>query len=418
MESLRNFLLRYFLLIVILWMSSIGVFTYMSINDVKKIYMKDFQTTTSLTAKNIHYILDLYYSKPVVEFNLQNIKFRFENVEAAYLLFNGEESIYPKDKKFTEFFKYCKNVKKESTFRFDNYILVCSPIYEQLASELIVERERKGVLGILFRKQYLSALIRRWITKNLTLFGIVIIISIATFLWIIRQIGKNFTRLEDIIETTEKILNSSRPESKIREKQKLKEIAEHLKFEEFKKLEKLIERLIERVTNLTKELRKQAIVDSLTGLYNRNYYENFTEGIVNLAQRQGSPFAAAIIDIDDFKQVNDIFGHQRGDEVLKILGRLIKKGIRKSDIPIRYGGEEILILFPNTDRKRAAYVLDRIRKKFSEVDFGIGKPITFSGGVAGVPEDIKELTSLEELVEKADEKLYLAKRSGKDKIVV
>ena len=125
-----------------------------------------------------------------------------------------------------------------------------------------------------------------------------------------------------------------------------------------------------------------------------------------------------MIDIDDFKSINDTFGHQKGDEVLKILGKTIKENIRKSDIPIRYGGEEILIFFPNTSKEKAYYTLNRIKKLFSNIDFGIGRKVTFSGGIASTPEDLKDWKNVDELVEIADERLYKAKREGKNKILL
>ncbi len=416
METLKRFLFKHFTIMTFLWMSAILVFTYFSMEDVKRIYIEDYKTITSLTGKNIHYILDLYYSRPVVEFNLQNVKFRFDNVQAVYLLYRGETFVFPESDQYFGYFNKCKNVKKETLFQLDDYFLVCYPLYEELATELIVERQKEGVFAILFKKDYMFKLIKNWIIKDIALLSLVILLSIFSFMWVINRILKNLDYLAESIKTAEEILSTEEIES--RKRQKLRKLYGKFQFEEFKRTHYLIERMVNRIVKLTQELKKQAIIDSLTGLYNRNYLENFTEGIVSLAQRQESPFSVAIIDIDDFKLVNDTYGHKKGDEVLKTLGKLIKENIRKSDIPIRYGGEEILILFPNTEKKKASYVLDRIRKKFSKIDFGIGKSLTFSGGIASYPEDIKEPLSLESLIEIADRRLYKAKQSGKNRIVV
>jgi diguanylate cyclase (GGDEF)-like protein len=154
----------------------------------------------------------------------------------------------------------------------------------------------------------------------------------------------------------------------------------------------------------------------LTGLYNRNYLEQFVDKIVGLTQRGKLPLAVAMIDIDDFKQINDTYGHKKGDEVLRTLGKIVKSSVRKSDIAIRYGGEEILIVFPNTKKEYAKYVVGRIKDTLKTTDFGIDRSVTFSAGIAGYPEDVKDLTSLDSIIEVADEKLYLAKKNGKDRI--
>jgi len=174
--------------------------------------------------------------------------------------------------------------------------------------------------------------------------------------------------------------------------------------------------LVKRLVELTQRLREQAIIDILTGLYNRNYLEQFVDKIVGLAQRNGFPLSVAMIDIDNFKQINDTYGHKKGDEVLKVLGRIIKSSIRKSDIAIRYGGEEILIIFPNSRKINAERIIRRIKERLKNYDFKIGKPVTFSAGISAYPEDIGNLLSLDPLIEIADEKLYLAKRKGKDRI--
>jgi diguanylate cyclase (GGDEF)-like protein len=229
-------------------------------------------------------------------------------------------------------------------------------------------------------------------------------------------INKNFNTLNSMITYIEKLLKEEKllfdPKNGIRQ------FLDQFSFKEFRHAGQLIVKLINRVVKLTEELQRQAIKDSLTNLYNRNYLNQFVNKILGIVQRQKFPLTIAMLDIDDFKLVNDTFGHLKGDEVLKIWGEIILNSIRNSDIAVRYGGEEVLLIFPNTKKDGVFYILDRIKKKFSEVDFGIGRKITFSAGVAGFPEDIPELKSLDDLIEIADRRLYIAKRTGKNRIIL
>ena len=135
-------------------------------------------------------------------------------------------------------------------------------------------------------------------------------------------------------------------------------------------------------------------------------------------KRRHYPLSVAILDIDNFKQINDAFGHEKGDEVLRTLGYIIKSTIRNSDFAIRYGGEEFLIIFPHTTKKEALKSLERIKERFSNTRFGIDRKVTFSAGIADYPSDVKNLTNLDILIRIADHRLYRAKGTGKNKIVI
>jgi diguanylate cyclase (GGDEF)-like protein len=134
-------------------------------------------------------------------------------------------------------------------------------------------------------------------------------------------------------------------------------------------------------------------------------------------KREGFPLSVAMLDLDNFKWINDTFGHQKGDEILKKWGEIIRKELRSSDVPIRYGGEEVLIIFPYTLKEEAAGAIERIREKLQQIDFGIGRKVNFSAGIACYPEDIRE-ACFDDLILIADERLYAAKRSGKGKTVI
>jgi polar amino acid transport system substrate-binding protein len=161
------------------------------------------------------------------------------------------------------------------------------------------------------------------------------------------------------------------------------------------------------------ELEQLSITDSLTGLYNRHKLDMHLVREKQRADRYNRPFSLVILDIDHFKSVNDRFGHQTGDEVLRQLAALIKNSIRSSDIPGRWGGEEFLIICPETDRQGAKTLAEMIRRNIQDASFLSDTTITISGGVAEY--ELKE--DSEALVKRADDNLYKAKHSGRNKIL-
>ncbi|MDP2928566.1 MAG: GGDEF domain-containing protein [Candidatus Omnitrophota bacterium] len=157
-----------------------------------------------------------------------------------------------------------------------------------------------------------------------------------------------------------------------------------------------------------------AITDGLTGLYARRYFfERFNEEL-SRSKRQELKFSFLMIDIDDFKNCNDTYGHLAGDLVLKDVARIIKENVREIDLAARYGGEEFSLVLPETDSNRAMLVADRIRKRIEEYAFSAYEErikITVSSGLAVYPDDSREVF---DLVEMADKALYAAKSSGKN----
>jgi diguanylate cyclase (GGDEF)-like protein len=272
------------------------------------------------------------------------------------------------------------------------------------------------MFAVLFSKKVINSVILQWLFQDVVLFIIFTMVGGTLIFDMLIRINRNFGTLNSMIAYIEKLLKRGRLLSE--HKNALKQFLDHFSFEEFRHAGQLIVKLVNRVAKLTEELQRQAIKDSLTNLYNRNYLNQFVNKLLGIVQRQKFPLSIAMLDIDDFKVVNDTFGHLKGDEVLKNWGKIILNSIRNSDIAVRYGGEEILLIFPNTKKDAVFYIVDRIKKKFSEIDFGIGKKVTFSAGVAGFPEDIPELKSLDDLIEIADKRLYIAKKSGKNKIVL
>jgi two-component system, cell cycle response regulator len=168
------------------------------------------------------------------------------------------------------------------------------------------------------------------------------------------------------------------------------------------------------------KLSMEVIIDAATGLYNRRYLSDFLERETGKARRGLEVYALAMIDIDFFKTVNDTHGHQCGDFVLREFSGLIKKSLRSYDMPIRYGGEEFLIIFPSTSRLEAVRVIERITKRNTEHEYHFGKErivFTFTCGVADMTDISHSDDIFDVLIEKADARLYLGKNAGRNTIV-
>jgi len=155
------------------------------------------------------------------------------------------------------------------------------------------------------------------------------------------------------------------------------------------------------------------LVDKMTNLFIRTVFDVILEKEMDYSLRTKTPLALLMIDLDDFKKVNDRFGHQKGDEVLSIIGQLIISSVRKMDVACRYGGEELSVIMPNTELRESEIIAERIRKKISAYDFGRFK-ITASIGISVFEPNDEKMSNLVYLADKA---LYLAKRNGKNRVV-
>ena len=170
---------------------------------------------------------------------------------------------------------------------------------------------------------------------------------------------------------------------------------------------------------LRETLRQQSIRDLLTGLYNRRYMEESLIRELHRADREGQTVGVLMFDIDHFKVFNDLFGHDGGDALLRELGEYLLHNIRTGDIVSRYGGEEFVAVLVNTDLETARLRADELRRGVkSLMVYHMGKPLqkcTVSIGVAVFP---MHGTDFEKLIKSADDALYLAKNSGRDRVVV
>lgn len=163
-----------------------------------------------------------------------------------------------------------------------------------------------------------------------------------------------------------------------------------------------------------KKLKNQALKDPLTGLFNRRYMDDFIDIQVEIFKRNGTPFSLILADIDHFKSINDKYGHIEGDNVLTDFAKLIKNASRPSDILVRYGGEEFIIVATNTDFESAMILAERIRSAIEAAEFANKElKITSSFGVAQYIKGESE----EELLKRTDKKLYQAKESGRNRTV-
>ncbi len=178
-------------------------------------------------------------------------------------------------------------------------------------------------------------------------------------------------------------------------------------------------RYTERLRDNVQQSIEMAITDGLTGLYNRRYMESHLGALVEQATARGKPLAAFVLDIDYFKSVNDTYGHDAGDDVLREFSTRIKKSIRGIDLACRLGGEEFVIVMPETDMAVATIVAERLRRRIASETFAIAQgtkhiEVTISIGLATL--DTVEDTAAT-ILKRADQALYRAKRDGRNRVV-
>jgi two-component system cell cycle response regulator len=162
-----------------------------------------------------------------------------------------------------------------------------------------------------------------------------------------------------------------------------------------------------------------AVTDPLTALYNRRYMESHVTSLVEQALARGKPLALLVLDIDYFKAVNDVHGHDAGDDVLREFATRLKKSIRGIDLACRYGGEEFVVVMPETDMAVAAIVAERIRRRIAGEPFSIRSgaaalDVTISVGIAALS-GVSDTPAA--IIKRADQALYRAKRDGRNRVV-
>ena len=168
-------------------------------------------------------------------------------------------------------------------------------------------------------------------------------------------------------------------------------------------------------TRLHQKVRTQAITDALTGAYNRHYLDDFLNIEVKRCQRYQRPLALVLLDMDDFKGCNEKGGHQAGDKALKDVVQLLNIGVRSVDLVTRYGGDEFLMVLPETDRDGALEAAERMRSLIEKHRFPCGQ-LTASLGVAASPFKDGDAPSAQEMIGRADKALFKAKETRRNKV--
>ncbi|HYZ81564.1 MAG TPA: GGDEF domain-containing protein [Solirubrobacteraceae bacterium] len=161
------------------------------------------------------------------------------------------------------------------------------------------------------------------------------------------------------------------------------------------------------------KVEERAVTDPLTGLPNRRAAEEMIRRMVAQAGRSLSPLGVVLLDLDRFRVLNDLHGLSHGDRALAAVARLLSATIRASDFAARFGGEEFLLLLPETDRRGAMELAEKVRRQIERTELVQTGPITASFGVAGLPEDAVDP---QELIRKADRALYMAKAQGRNRV--
>jgi diguanylate cyclase (GGDEF)-like protein len=185
-------------------------------------------------------------------------------------------------------------------------------------------------------------------------------------------------------------------------------------FDYFMNLNRCLENPILVEIRLFRTAEQQAVVDGLTGLYNRRYFDEHIEKELNRAERHEKRMSLLVVDIDDFKRYNDTKGHLFGDEVIRKLSKRLRSSMRKEDVACRYGGDEFVVIMPETSEDGALSLAMRFKRRVERDAFLKSNGVTISGGIATFPLDGN---TAEELLHRADKSLYKAKFLGKDTIV-
>lgn len=175
--------------------------------------------------------------------------------------------------------------------------------------------------------------------------------------------------------------------------------------------------VIKKINFMYSQTKHMSVTDSLTGLFNRRYFENTYEREFLRAKRYSNEMSIAVLDVDYFKKINDTYGHLCGDYVLKEIAYLTLQTFRKTDIVFRYGGEEIVVILTETSLEKAIIPLERLRKAIENYPFNYDSNdirVTVSIGVEALH---SEITSAENLLGNADRALYIAKEQGRNRVI-
>jgi two-component system cell cycle response regulator len=177
------------------------------------------------------------------------------------------------------------------------------------------------------------------------------------------------------------------------------------------------ELLQEELRKKNKLLEEMASTDGLTGLFNRRYFNTVLEQLFAEAERYGTDLACVMIDMDGFKQLNDTCGHQVGDQLLQLVGRVIRGNLRRADVAARYGGDEFVLLLPQQSGEEVLPAIDRIRTDFKQALANtLPQAAKVSMSIGLVSKTALNVAGGEQLLAAADAAMYRAKQSGRDRV--
>ncbi|WP_423302867.1 GGDEF domain-containing protein [Deferribacter thermophilus] len=242
----------------------------------------------------------------------------------------------------------------------------------------------------------------------------VFVISIATFTgWVLSKIlgGRIILPVSYLSNRTKLILKGEKPKHEYKYPEN--EIGQIANYLEKLTTEAIYQKNLE-LQKLNNELKIMSETDQLTKIYNRRKIERKLNSEFMRYKRYKRVFSIILFDIDDFKSINDTYGHNSGDFVLIEVSNIVKESIRKSDSFGRWGGEEFIILCPETNGVNAKVLAEKIRERVSKHNFGLDRNVTISVGIAEMNDKIEELDAL---LSQADKNLYKAKKQGKNRCI-
>lgn len=180
-----------------------------------------------------------------------------------------------------------------------------------------------------------------------------------------------------------------------------------------------VSRKNDQLNEALRQVQEMAATDALTGLYNRRHFNRAVEQLFSESRRYGGDLTAVMIDLDGYKQLNDGLGHQVGDQILQIVGEILRDNPRKSDVAARYGGDEFVLLLPKVDAGEATRLVTRVREEYRRRTAELLKRergMTMSIGIASV--NASGVMTADELIAVADAALFESKQNGRDRITI
>ena len=176
-------------------------------------------------------------------------------------------------------------------------------------------------------------------------------------------------------------------------------------------------KVLEKQRKSIENIKEMSLKDHLTGLYLRRYMNDVLENLIYSYNRYKKVFSIIMMDLDNFKSVNDTYGHLAGDEVLRVIGSLLKTSTRKSDIPIRYGGDEFIVILPETKLNDAVVVAKKIKDKINSIRFKKNE-IEFKCSLSLGVTQVRDGDTMENVLDRVDQALYKTKENAKGEITV